>query len=74
MSIIYKRLEATRKLYKRGENPYINQPDGVERIIYAVDMDFDGLAELARKAAANKSGKSRFGPLTVEVIKRERMT
>ncbi len=73
MSIIYKRLETTRKLYKRGENPYINQPDGAERIIYAVDMDFDGMAELARKAAGNKSRKSRLGPLTVEVIKRERI-
>jgi hypothetical protein len=82
MSIIYKTLETTRRLHKRvplviagrQANGWTTEPDGHERVVYAVEMDFDALAALARKAAGNKSGKSRLGPLTIEVIQRERIS
>lgn len=84
MSVIYKKLETTRRMVKRvsaervGSNGvtasyFTEVADGSERIIYAVEMDFAMLADLACKAASNKSRKSRVGPLTIEVIKRERI-
>ncbi len=82
MSVIYKRLETTRRLQKSGslviagrqDNGRTTEPDAYERVVYAVEMDFDALAALARKAAGNKTRKSHLGPLTVEVIQRERIS
>jgi hypothetical protein len=82
MSVIYKKLETTLRLHKRvplaiagrQANGWTTGPDGHERVVYTVDMDFEALPVLARKAARNKSRRSRLGPLTIEVIQRERIS
>lgn len=44
--------------------------DGFEDVAYEVMLDLVGVRRLAEKAARNKSGKSKMGPLQVRVMSR----
>ena len=46
-----------------------NDPVALE---VTVDIDHDGLVELIRKAARNKTGRSKDGPVTVRVERTDR--
>jgi hypothetical protein len=46
--------------------------DALEDIWFDTEIDETKLVSLARKAAANKSGKSRVGPIVVTITKRVR--
>jgi hypothetical protein len=46
---------------------------GTEEISFNVAIESEELAEMARRAASNKSQSSKFGALRVEVISRRRL-
>ena len=75
MSTLFKKLETTRPTYSRSTpDALIKTLDGGrQRIVFCVEMDWEALNELARKAACNKSRASRDGCLRVEVIKIEKV-
>lgn len=41
-----------------------------EDVSFKVEIDFTGLCAMATKAARNRSGRSKDGPLTVRIVKR----
>jgi len=48
------------------------EPNGIEEVSYRVEFDVRAIESLAKKAAGNKSGKSRLGPITVRVNSRRK--
>lgn len=68
----------TRPIYERTEvtPPGTGRMEvcvGYEEVIYRVEVDLDGVASMARKAASNKGGRSNDGPLVVTVERRRRL-
>lgn len=66
-----------RQLYQReviaeGEsiNHYRQVEIGTQTLIFECDLDLRSLNAMAKQAAANKSGKSVDGPLTVRITNR----
>ena len=47
-----------------------NVETGAEHFVYEVHLDRQALAALVEKAASNKTGRSRSGPITVKIVTR----
>ena len=76
--VIYPKTRALRKLYKRVPcafpvNGFSTVDDGHEEIYYETSIDIHAMHLLAVKAAGNKSGVSKVGPLSVRVLERRRL-
>lgn len=77
--IIYRKSLAVREIRKRvpltgpGQG-FTTIPDGKEEVWFSTSIYPDQLQEMARKAAANKSGICRDGALEVRVISRNRLS
>lgn len=79
--VIFKNLKTVRELSKRVPfraggsilESFTTISDGREQVTYSVEMDHDSVAHMARRAAANKSGKCRDGALLVRVIRKDRI-
>ncbi len=73
--IIYKKLETTRQrealTVREGATHRVVRPAVVERITFAVELDWEALFAQAGHAVRNKRWKSKDGALTVEVLKVE---
>jgi hypothetical protein len=52
---------------------FTSVPDGAEEITYTVNIDHAELAQLAIKAASNKSQQSTDGPIQVVIVSRRRI-
>jgi len=76
---IYKNLTTTRELRNRVPlqpgygTGFSTVPDGEEEITYNVYLDQRSLKDLARKAAGQKSQKTKAGPILVSVMGRRRL-
>lgn len=77
--IIYRKSHAVRELRKRvpltgpGQG-FTTVPDGKEEVWFSTSVDTAQLQEMARKAAANRSGVCRDGALEVRVLSRNRLS
>jgi hypothetical protein len=67
-------LETTQNGWPGGPRKLVPVPVGTEEITYMVTVREWGLDEIARKAGANKTGKSRCGPIEVRIIGRKRQS
>lgn len=47
--------------------------DGHTNIAYVVEVDRHHVHALARKAYRNKNGRSKAGPVTIRIVKREKV-
>lgn len=78
-AVIYSGRKTTRQLRKtrmiKDEHSvgFSSDPDGQEEVTYDVLIDLPAMSAMARKAAANKSGKATDGPLIVKVTGRRRL-
>ena len=76
-TVIYPKTRITRELYKDipviANNELVWEPDGAEEVFYEVSLNFAAVEDLARKAADNDCQISNAGPLSVRVLKRERI-
>ena len=76
-TVIYREMETTRQLRrteKTGDSlGWRTVSDGLEKIVYEVEADFELVQGMARRAAANKSGECRDGALRVRVVSRRRV-
>lgn len=74
---IFRRSETTRQLYRKEplneHKGFTSVPDGTETIAYETIVDLAALDEMARRAAASKSQKSKDGALTVKIIERKKL-
>jgi hypothetical protein len=78
---VYRKTRTTRNLFKRvpvtvpaGATGFASVNDGVEGIFYEISVNWDGLHEMARKAAGSKSGVSNDGPLRVKITSRRKLS
>lgn len=73
--IIFPKSRGTHPLYKRVDTQwgFTSEADGSEEFYYETRINMEDLHHLAVKAARNKSGKAKDGPLSVKVIERRRM-
>ncbi len=66
-----------RPLYKPQATPdglgTMSVPDGHEEFAFEADVDMAALYRLADRAAYNKGGKAKAGPLTVKIMAREKV-
>lgn len=73
-SIVYPKTRTLRRLTKRVPTAdgrgFTTVNDGVEDLYYETVIDLDALGELARKAALNKTGNAKDGPLYVRILSR----
>jgi hypothetical protein len=77
---VYPKTRTTRKLFKRvpvtvpaGATGFTSVNDGVEEIFYKISVNWEGLHEMARKAAGSKGGVSNDGPLRVKITSRRKL-
>jgi hypothetical protein len=69
-TVIYKKLKTRREVRTGSQSgPFANPfTDPVyEDIEYQISIDWGAATKLALKAASNRSGKSKMGPILVEV-------
>lgn len=72
--IIYKDKHASRRVMKTVSTiPYRREIEYIESLTYSVDLDYRELDGMAHRAAINKTGVSICGPITVTIVKRERV-
>jgi hypothetical protein len=75
--IVYRSRRTTKQLYKQEPSTaghgFISVRDGQEEITYEVGLSERDLDSMARKAAGNRSGESKDGPLRVRVVSRKRL-
>jgi hypothetical protein len=70
---VYAGLRAVREFRKRAEgDSYETVPDGKELLVFDVLVSRDDLNYMAARAARNKNGKCKAGPVTVIITHRER--
>lgn len=80
--LLIKKMNTKRRLYRKLKPEEVaalpgitynanNTPDGYEDITYRVDIDYEDVAEMARKAAGNARQESRSGPVRVVIVNRE---
>jgi hypothetical protein len=77
---IYKNQRVRRELRKRvecssdnGARGFTTMPDGYEDVTFSVDLDFDAVRSMAKRAAASRGQKCHDGALTVRIAKRVRV-
>jgi hypothetical protein len=69
----YSGLRAVREVRKRAEgDSYLTVPDGKELLVFDVLVSRDDLNYMAARAARNKNGKCKAGPVTITITHRER--
>ncbi len=59
-TVIYRRLKTRRELSNNS----------TEDVTYQISVNWNAVTRLALKAASNKSGKSKMGPILVEITGR----
>lgn len=74
LDVVYLEKRGSRALYRRETTEdgrgWRSVFDGVEDFFYEVALDRDALDALAARAASNKSGKAKDGPLHITVGRR----
>jgi hypothetical protein len=74
LTLVYQDLKARRVLSRRRTNTspsWDRVACGSEDITYAVELDHTDLEAMAIKAAGNKSGRSKRGPVLVRITSRK---
>jgi len=60
--------------WPRRSRRLITVPDGVEELTVELRVQEYGITEIARRAGANKTGVSQYGPIRVKVLGRKRLS
>ncbi len=73
--IVYPLKKAVRNLYapETDDSGMCMVFDGTEELVFKTTINLSTLQDMARRATANKKGKSTAGPITVEILSRKRL-
>lgn len=75
LDVVYPIKKAVRNLYRpeTTDKGQVIVSDGVEELVFKTTIDLSALQDMARKAAKNVTSKSTDGPITVEILSRQRI-